>query len=411
MAPEPGILKECLTRLEADPAGSTSYFYGRLFAAEPRLRALFPPAMGAQHDRFFHAITRIVWSQDNPEELARHLRGLGRGHRKYGVRREHYAAVEAALLATLRAYAADVWTRAAEHAWTAAYREAAAIMIDAAAQDAETAPPWWVAEVAAHDRRDHDLAVLTLRPERPLPFRAGQHVTVQTARWPRVWRPYSVANAPRVDGTLRLHVRARSGGWVSGALVRGTAPGDTVLLGPAEGTMTLDPGSPRGLLLIGGGTGLAPMRALAEQAAVCGRDHDVRLLVAARTARGLYDMAELRGLEAACPGLRVVPVLSRSPEEDVPDGAPRGRVPDVLPAFLDGVPGWRDHDAYVAGPVPFVRRTVTALQRQGMSLARVHHDLLSAEAEPDVTSPPASAGIRRSPRPPDRTTRSPAPRA
>ncbi|MGH3240091.1 MAG: globin domain-containing protein, partial [Spirillospora sp.] len=102
MAPEPRVLKETFTRLESDPAGAMSYFYGRLFAAEPQLRALFPAAMGVQHDRFFHALTRLVWSQDNPDELARHLGRLGRGHRKHGVQREHYPAVEAALLATLR---------------------------------------------------------------------------------------------------------------------------------------------------------------------------------------------------------------------------------------------------------------------------------------------------------------------
>lgn len=383
MAPEPRIVKECFTRLEADPAGATSYFYGRLFAAEPRLRALFPPAMSAQHDRFFHALTRIVWSQDNPGELTGHLRRLGRDHRKYGVLREHYPAVGAALLATLRTFAADVWTAEAEDAWAGAYRSAAATMIEAAERDAAGAPPWWVAEVAGHDRRAHDLAVVTLRPERPLPFRPGQHVAVQTARWPRVWRPYSIANAPRPDGMLRLHVRARPGGWVSGALVRHTAPGDTVLLGPAAGTMTLDPGSDRALLLVGGGTGLAPVKALAEQAAASRPDRDVRLLVGARTARGLYDLPELRLLESAAARLRVIPVLSRAPAPDAadaePDGALRGRIPDVLPGLLDGVPGWLDHDAYVAGPVPLVRRTVTALQRHGMSLTRIHHDLLSAE--------------------------------
>src|SRR5690606_5962710 len=111
---------------------------------------------------------------------------------------------------------------------------AAATMIAAAERDAADHPPWWVAEITAHDRRAHDLAVLTLRPERPLPFLPGQHVSVQTARWPRVWRPYSIANAPRPDGTLSLHVRARPAGWVSGALVRHCAPGDTVLLGPAN---------------------------------------------------------------------------------------------------------------------------------------------------------------------------------
>ncbi|MER7544379.1 globin domain-containing protein [Spirillospora sp. NPDC127506] len=382
MSPEPRVVKECFARLEADPAGAMSYFYGRLFAAEPQLRALFPPAMGHQHDRFFQALVRIVWSQDDPGDLDAHLGRLGRGHRKYGVLREHYAAVGAALTATLRVYAADVWTPGAEDAWTAAYRHAAGTMAGAAELDAEHAPPWWAAEVTAHDRRAPDLAVLTLRPERPLPFAAGQHVGVQTARWPRVWRPYSIANAPRPDGTLRLHVRARPGGWVSGALVRGTAPGDTVLLGPAEGAMTLDPDPDRDLLLIGGGTGLSPMKALAEEAAPAGRA--VRLLVAARAADGLYDMPDLRLLESACPGLTVTPVLSRSPRS----GGPAGRVPDVLPALLDGDAGGLA--AYVAGPGPLVRGTVAALRRLGVPARHIHHDLLAA-GDP-VTGPRAPAG-------------------
>ncbi|MFA1550366.1 globin domain-containing protein [Actinomadura chokoriensis] len=399
MPPEPRTVKLCFARLEADPARATSFFYGRLFAAEPQLRALFPPAMGHQRDRFFHALLRIVWSQDDPGELADHLGGLGRGHRRYGVLREHYAAVGAALTATLRVFAADVWTDEAEDAWAAAYRHAADTMIGAAERDAAQAPPWWAAEVTGHDRRAPDLAVVTLRPERPLPFAPGQHVGVQTARWPRVWRRYSIANAPRPDGTLRLHVRARPGGWVSGALVRCTSPGDSVLLGPAEGAMTLDPDADRELLLVGGGTGLAPMKALAEEAAGSGRA--VRLLVAARTPDGLYDLPDLRLLEAACPRLRVLPVLSRSPGA----GALSGRVPDVLPGLLDDAGGLA---AYVAGPAPLVRGTVTALQRLGVPLQRVHHDLLTAD-DP-VTSRPAPAGTPSSSRPPDRTTRSRAPR-
>lgn len=400
MAPEPRTIKECFARLEADPAGAMSYFYGRLFAAEPQLRALFPPAMGHQHDRFFHALLRIAWSQDNPSELAGHLGRLGRGHRKYGVLREHYAAVGAALTATLRVYAADLWGPAAEDAWTAAYRHAADTMIAAAERDAEHAPAWWAAEVTGHDRRAPDLAVLTLRPERPLPYSAGQHVTVQSARWPRMWRPYSIANAPRPDGTLSLHVRAVPGGWVSGALVRGTAPGDTVLLGPAEGAMTLAPDSRRDLLLIGGGTGLSPMKALAEAAAGTGRG--IRLVVAARTVDGLYDLPGLRLLESACPRLRVIPVLSRSPG----GSALSGRVPDVLPGLLDD--DVRDLTACVAGPAPLVRGAVTALQRLGVPLQRIHHDLLAA-GDP-VTSPRAPGGTGSSPRPPGRTTRSPVPR-
>jgi NAD(P)H-flavin reductase/hemoglobin-like flavoprotein len=375
MSTEPRMLKESFTRLETRSDKAVGYFYGRLFAANPRLRALFPIALDAQRDRFFHALTRIVWSQDNPDELAAYLARLGRAHRRYGVTAEHYSAIEDALLATLRVFARDVWSPHAEEAWTDAYRSAAATMIEAAERDADDAPPWWTAEVVEHDRRADDLAVLTLSPERPLPFASGQYVTVQTSRWPRVWRPYSIANAPRSDGRLRLHVRARPGGWVSGALVRDTGPGDTVLLGPAAGGMTLDPDSGRDLLLVAGGTGLAPVKALAEQAVTAGRRRDVRLLVGARTERDLYDLSDLRLLESAYPWVRVLPVLSDQP------GFPglRGTPADVLD-HLDGWDGgWDDRDAYVAGPVPMVRRTVAALQRLGMPLERVHHDLLKAE--------------------------------
>ncbi|WP_236008914.1 globin domain-containing protein [Actinomadura physcomitrii] len=376
------MLKEGFARLENSSDKAMSYFYGRLFAANPRLRALFPVALDAQRDRFFHALNRIVWSQDNPDDLACHLARLGRDHRRYGVTAEHYAAVEDALLATLRVFARDVWSPRAEEAWTNAYRSAAAAMAEAAERDAG-APPWWAAEVVEHDRRADDLAVLTLSPERPLPFAPGQYVTVQTSRWPRVWRPYSIANAPRSDGRLRLHVRARPGGWVSGALVRDTGTGDTVLLGPAAGTMTLDPDSGRDLLLVAGGTGLAPIKALAEQAVAPGRRRDVRLLVGARTERDLYDLSDLRLLESVYPWVRVLPVLSDEPDFRGLRGTPADVLTDVLADLLEDADGrddpWDGLDAYVAGPVPMVRRTVAALQRLGMPLKRVHHDLLRAE--------------------------------
>ncbi|WP_245623171.1 globin domain-containing protein [Spirillospora albida] len=369
------MAKETLARLEPEPDKAIAFFYGSLFAANPRLRALFPPAMDAQRDRLFRALTRIVWSQDSPRELNGYLAQLGRDHRKYGVLPEHYPAVGTALIATLRRFAADLWSPEAEAGWVAAYEAAAATMIRAAERDAADHPPWWAAEVVEHDRRAPDLAVLTLRPGRPLPFRAGQHLTVQTARWPRVWRPYSLAGAPRPDGLLRLHVRAVPAGWVSGALVRHTAPGDRLLLGPALGGMTLAPGPGPDLLLVAGGTGLAPLKAIAEQAAR-GGGRRVHLIVGARTERDLYDLPDLRLLESSCPALTVVPVVSRT-DEPPSAGFPglRGTPPEVLDRIRD----WDGHDAYVAGPDPMIRRTVTALQRLGVPLTRIHHDLLHAE--------------------------------
>jgi ferredoxin-NADP reductase len=86
-----------------------------------------------------------------------------------------------------------------------------------------------------------------MAPDQPLPHEPGQHVSVQTARWPRVWRPYSVACRPREDGLMTFHVKAVPGGWVSNALVDHAEPGDDLILGPALGTMTLRPAGDRDL--------------------------------------------------------------------------------------------------------------------------------------------------------------------
>ncbi|MEV5570031.1 globin domain-containing protein [Spirillospora sp. NPDC052269] len=397
MSLEPRIVKESFGHIEPHGAQAVAYFYGRLFAENPRLRTLFPPAMDLQQDRLFHALTTLVWSLDSPGAMTSYLSRLGRGHRRFGVRPEHFPALRSALLATLRRFSGRAWSPEAEAAWAAAFDAAAQIMIAAAEQDAEQAPPWWVAEVVEHERRTPDIAVLTLRPGEPLRFEAGQHVTVQTARWPRVWRTYSVANAPRPDGLLRLHVRAVPGGWVSGALVRHTGTGDTLLLGPALGDMTppADPG--RALLLVAGGTGLAPLRAIVDQAAAAGRHRETHLLLAARTERDLYDLPALRRLEESCPWLHVVPVLS-----DAPEHAPRpehgttperdvvqkrGLQPERGTAIVEALERLGDlsgHEVYLAGPAGMIRSTTAGLQRLGVPPEHIHHELREAERQEEA---------------------------
>jgi NAD(P)H-flavin reductase len=162
--------------------------------------------------------------------------------------------------------AREAFTSEAEQAWTQVYAAGSSLMIKAAEEDAAASPASWTAEVVKVDHRTDDIAVLTIAPDQPLPFTAGQHLTVQTPRWPRVWRPYSIACMPRDDGLLALHVKAVPGGWVSNALVRYTSSGSELVLGPPLGTMTLERAAGRDLLCVAGGTGLSPVKAIIEQA-------------------------------------------------------------------------------------------------------------------------------------------------
>jgi NAD(P)H-flavin reductase/hemoglobin-like flavoprotein len=364
----PRIIKESFALIEPRAEEISAYFYGRLFAENPALRAFFPPAMDRQRERLFHALRKIVWSLDSPDTLSAFLSRLGRDHRKFGVTREHYDAMGRALLTTLRKFGGDAWTAEMESAWRAAYATAATMMADAAEEHAAEHPPWWTGEVVEHELRRPDIAALTVRPDRTLPYQAGQYVTIQVARWPWIWRPYSVANAPRADGLLRFHVRALPGGWVSRALVRHVKIGDTLLLGHASGTMTLQPDADRDILCVAGGTGLAPLKALVEDAVGRGLCRDIHLLFGARTPAELYDLADLRALEVRTPWLRVVPIVSADPSFDGMHGA----LPDVLDRFHD----WSHHDVYVAGPPEMIERTVTRLDDLGVAADRIRYDRL-----------------------------------
>ena len=361
-----------LSRLFAaiDPVSDSAmtYFYGHLFAIEPQARAMFPPAMDAQRRRFYQALTRIAASADNVGQLSRYLEGLGRAHRKFGVQKEHFDAFRQALAATWQRYAPAVWTDAAAAAWEDLFGRATRAMIGAAERDAKQSPPWWLAEVVAHEPRGDDLALLTLLPSQPVPYQPGQHISIQTPRWPRLWRNYSVANAPRDDGTLTLHVRAVPGGLVSAALVHHVTAGDTLLLGAAAGAMTADIRSERDVLCLAGGTGLAPIKAIIEAVIAApgtGRRREIVLYYGARREAALYDLAGLQQMELKYPWLQVLPVVS---EEAAPD-AIFGSVPDVV-----GLSSWRGRDIYVAGPDAMIARTVSELKDRGAPEESIHYD-------------------------------------
>ena len=346
-----------------------AYFYGRLFAENPQLRALFPAAMDSQRDRLFGALTKIVCGLGQPE-LEPYLARLGHDHRKYGVKAEHYPAVGSALLATLRRFAGPAWTPAAESAWAAAYEQAAQLMTAAAGRSAAHAPAWWSAEVIGHELRGHDLAVLTLQPDQPFPYQAGQYASLQSARWHRVWRPFSVANAPRDDGQLSFHVRARPGGWVSSALVHHTKLGDRVNLGPPQGDLAL-PAETGGMFCVAGGTGLAPIKALIEQAiadSAPDRRRRIRLLLGARRESEFYDLPDLWNLEARYPWLRIITAVSDDPGYS----GLQGMLPDIVTSQLPNA----DEDVYVSGPVAMVEKTIKVLNAPGLPKWRVHADPL-----------------------------------
>jgi ferredoxin-NADP reductase/hemoglobin-like flavoprotein len=371
------LLKESLDLIAPAVADLVTQFYAVLFRDRPYLRHLFPLAMDTQRDRLLRALLLVVGKLHEPSLLRPLLEQLGRDHRKFGVRPAHYAAVGEALIASLRHYSGTAWRPEFEEAWLRAYGFAVDVMTTAA-DNAEPAPPYWHATVVGHDLRLDDLAVLTVRPDSPYPYVAGQYATLETAARPRTWRPYSMATAPRTDGLLEFHVRMVGAGWVSRALVRHLSVGDTLRIGPPLGAMTLAAAAPeRDVLLVGGGTGAAPMRALLESLPVAD-PRRVTLVLAARGRSQLYD------LDAVCEAVRLRPavtliIATEQEEYGEPRGLP-GPVAAALTGRADEVLGQlgelREREVFLAGPPGMLAACREAAAKLDIPAEHLHVDVL-----------------------------------
>ncbi|MEV4811459.1 globin domain-containing protein [Micromonospora avicenniae] len=369
------------------------YFYSTLFLSHPETRQMFPTNMAGQRDRLVTALAHIVTNVDQVDRLVGFLKDLGADHRKFAVRPEHYPAVGEALVATLRHFLGEQWTEELAQDWTAAYGLVSQVMIEAAQAAEAVAPPWWVAEVVAHERRAFDVAVLTLRPQYLLPFAPGQSVGVSHPAV-RTWRYYSPANAPRQDGTLELHVRAAPGGVVSSRLVYGTAVGDQIhLASPVGDRLTLWSAGSSDLLLLAGGTGWAPVKALVEQVAAEGAGRRVDLYVGARSRLEFYDTETIEKLAASFPWLTVTYVVGADPQR------PGEFVHAADRALADG--DWRSRHVYVCGSDEMVSYSVRALTQAGYHPGQLHHEGLGKHwygpawrTALDASAPDNSGGVR-----------------
>ncbi len=365
------LLRQTFSRFARNADASAGHFYALLFARNPELRGLFPLGLDELRERLDGMLASLMRSLDDPGALARQLGALGRGHRKYGVTEHHYAPFLDCLLATIRQANGPHWTAECEAAWRDLLGLAQRAMTSAAADDSRNRPAWWTAEVVRHEQRCPDVAVVSVRPDPAFGYLPGQYLSVQVPRWPRVWRNYSIANAPRPDGTIDLHIRAVPGGMVSNALVHHARPGDTLVLGPARGEMTLPAAlqGGRSLVCVAGGTGLAPLKAIIEGAIAAQAGRRISLFVGARQAAGLYDMADLGRLQAACPQLTVTPVVSHDPGF----GGLRGILPAVVPRHAD----CGSSEVLICGPPAMVRACERVLASY-TTAERIHADPVDA---------------------------------
>ncbi|MDT2006015.1 2Fe-2S iron-sulfur cluster binding domain-containing protein [Rhodococcus opacus] len=212
--------------------------------------------------------------------------------------------------------------------------------------------------------RDTRRVLVTL--DIPLEFSAGQYVELRVPGTEQ-GRQYSMANPPGESKVLEFHIRRQPGGvatdgWVFGSM----SVGERVdLLGPL-GDFRLDPDGEGPMVLLGGGTGLAPLKAMARQALTSAPDRAIHLYHGVREESDLYDVDLFQEWERAHPGFRYVPCLS--------DQSWSGRSGYVTAAFVEDFDTCRGYSGYLCGPPAMVDAGVKAFKRRRMAPRRIFRE-------------------------------------
>lgn len=242
-----------------------------------------------------------------------------------------------------------------------------------------------------HPLRDHAGTVLELTDiarctrrlvvelDEPMEFSAGQYAEL-VVPGSVVARQYSMANPPSESRRLEFHIKKVDGGlategWIFGSL----RPGDRIELRGPLGQFALVHPQEEPAILIGGGTGLAPLKSIVRHALSSDLVPSIDLYHGGRGQADLYDVDFFRALEAADSRFRYHPVLS----EEQWDGA-TGMVTDVV---LDDFASCRGRSAYLCGPPAMVAAAVKALKRHRMAPRSIFKEEFTVGAAPPVLSP------------------------
>lgn len=212
-----------------------------------------------------------------------------------------------------------------------------------------------------------DILGIRLKPSRPFSYHAGQFISFFKDE--NVVRSYSLASVPALDAELFLNVRKVPNGVMSNWMFDNLKAGDRVTISEAAGDCFYVPGKPKqNMLLVGTGSGLAPLYGIIRDALLSGHKGQINLYHGSNTATGLYLVDELRQLAQTHSNFSYIPCIS---DGEAPEGCVQGMVLDVALAGDPDLAGWR---IYLCGHPEMVKSARQQTFLAGASMSEIFAD-------------------------------------
>lgn len=231
------------------------------------------------------------------------------------------------------------------------------------------------AEVVALRDLTPDIREITLQLRSPpaMDFKAGQYIQLRIPPYKQsrqtIYRAYSMASPPSARGRLELEVRQVLNGIGTTYLFKHLPLKTYVVFNGPYGEFYLRE-SNRSIILIAGGSGMAPMKAMLCDMRERKIRRNVRYFFGARARRDLFLMDEMQALEQSLPDFRFIPVLSRPLPDDQWTGK-TGLITEVLDRHLENM---YSGEAYLCGSPAMLEACIKILRKKGVAKDRMFYD-------------------------------------
>jgi len=212
-----------------------------------------------------------------------------------------------------------------------------------------------------------DIVQLVLEYQSPFNFFAGQFVNLK--RPDGLTRSYSIANIPLAKNILEFHIRRLPNGQFSSWVYDELEVGAQLTISEAQGSCHYLPGrAEQPLMLVGTGSGLAPLYGIIADALAQDHSGPIHLFHGSRDLNGLYFVNEMRKLAEKFDNFHYTPCISG---EGIESDHVQGRAHDIALSSTETLSGWR---VFLCGHPEMVNQTKKMAFMKGASMSDIYVD-------------------------------------
>lgn len=248
--------------------------------------------------------------------------------------------------------------------------------------DEDTLTSWipaktFEARIAGITELTHDIRQLDLELDDTFEFRAGQYVDISIPGT-GITRSYSMASAPSADRILSFIIKIYPGGAFSSRLAHELKTGAALEINGPFGMSFRDPAHAGPMLLVGGGSGMAPLWSILNDLVESGQQKPVHFYYGARTRSDLFYLHEIAALGARLDDFTFVAALSEAQAADAWEGEV-GFIHEVVARHHPRASG-AAMESYACGPPPMVEAVLPVFQQIGIDADHIHLDKFTPAA-------------------------------